>query len=149
MLILNDQSMKNMNILRGGGILTIFKKVTEGAKSLGEGARTIGKKSSDLVETTKLKMEISKREKEMENNLSALGNLVFMQYKGEEGLEDEVDRLLQSTRELETEIAELHEQVARLNPKPPTCPSCKTQLPLVAKFCYICGTKITSDNPEG
>ena len=45
-------------------------------------------------------MEISKLEKEMENNLSALGNLVFMQHKGEEGLEEEVDRLLRSTGNL-------------------------------------------------
>ncbi|MGI5941238.1 MAG: zinc ribbon domain-containing protein [Pelotomaculaceae bacterium] len=92
-------------------------------------------------------MEISKLEKEMENNLSALGNLVFMQHKGEEGLEEEVDRLLRSTGELETEIAEMHEQIVRLNPKPPTCPSCQTQLPYVAKFCYICGAKIINDNP--
>ncbi len=136
------------SIMKGAIFLEIFKKVSDGAKSIGEGARTIGKKSSDLVETAKLKMEISKLEKEMENNISALGNLVFMQYKGEEGLEDEVDRLLQSTRELEAEMAELHEQVVKLNPKPPLCPSCQTELPYTAKFCYVCGTKIITGTPE-
>jgi chromosome segregation ATPase len=128
--------------------MTILKKVTDGAKSIGEGARTIGKKSSDLVETTKLKMEISKLEKEMENNISSLGNLVFMQYKGEEGLEDEVNRLLHSTGELEEEMADLQEQITKLNPRPPLCPKCQTQLPLTAKYCFVCGTKITDNPPE-
>lgn len=127
--------------------MEIFKKVSESAKTISEGAKTIGKKSSDLVGVAKLKFEIGKLEKEMENNITALGNLVFMQYKGEKGLEDEVERLLKSTKSLEVDIVDLQEQIDKLHPKPPVCPNCQTELPLTAKFCYNCGTKILPDNP--
>jgi ribosomal protein L40E len=123
----------------------IFKKVSEGAKSIGEGAKTIGKKSSDLVESTKLKFEISKLEKEAENNITALGNLVYLQFKGEEGHAEEIDRLLKSTKTLEEEIDEMLDQVAKLHPKPPVCPQCQTELPITAKFCWNCGFKMTQE----
>lgn len=122
--------------------MEIFKKVSEGARSISEGAKTIGKKSSDLVEVTKLKMDISKLEKEMENNINALGNLVYMQYKGDEGLAEEVDRLLLSTRSLESDIADINEQIAKINPRPPVCLSCQEELSQNAKFCSNCGAKV-------
>ena len=133
---------------RGCKRVDIFKKVTEGAKTIGESAKTIGKKSSDLVESTKLKFEISKLEKEAENNIAALGNLVFLQFKGEEGHGEEIERLLKSTKSLEEEIAELEEQVAKLNPKPPVCPKCQTELPLAAKYCWNCGFELAQQNPS-
>jgi len=126
--------------------MEIFKKVSESARTITEGAKTIGKKSSDLVGAAKLKFEVSKLEKEMENNISALGNLIYMQYKGEKGLEEEVERLLKSTRALENDIAELEAQIDKLHPRPPVCPKCQTELPLGAKFCFMCGTKIEGDN---
>lgn len=127
--------------------MEIFKKVSESAKTISEGAKTIGKKSSDLVGATKLKFEMAKLEKEMENNISALGNLVYMQYKGEKGLEDEVERLLKSTKALEEDIAEQQDQIDKLHPKPPICPNCQTELPYTAKYCYNCGTKVSPEQP--
>jgi hypothetical protein len=127
--------------------MEILKKVSEGAKSITEGAKTIGKKSSDLVEIARLKMEISKLEKEMDNNITALGNLVYMQYKGDEGLSEEIDRLLLSTRSLEVEIADLNEQVEKIHPKPPVCASCHQELPQNAKYCCNCGARVIPDAP--
>lgn len=128
--------------------MEILKKVSEGAKSISEGAKTIGKKSSDLVETARLKMEISKLEKEMENNIIALGNLVYMQYKGDDGLTEEVDRLLLSTRSLETDIADLNVQIEKIHPKPPVCANCHEELPQNAKYCWNCGTKVPEEPAE-
>lgn len=126
--------------------MEIFKKVSEGARTISEGAKTLGKKSSDLVGAAKLKFEVAKLEKEMENNIAALGKLVFMQYKGEKGLEDEIERLLISTKAIENDIADLQEQIAKLHPKPPVCPNCQTELPLAARYCFNCGSKVTPDD---
>jgi hypothetical protein len=128
-------------------LVEILKRVSEGAKSISEGAKTIGKKSSDLVETARLKMDISKLEREMENNITALGNLVYLQYKGDEGLTEEVDRLLLSTRSLEAEIDDITEQIAKMHPKPPVCVNCHEELHQNVKFCCNCGTKIIPEAP--
>ena len=127
--------------------MTFLKKVTEGAKSLGEGAKTIGGRAGDLVESTKIKFEISKLEKEVENNISALGNLVFLQFKGEKDHEKEIERLLNTTKTIEEEIADLKVQVEKLHPKPPVCPKCNTEYLPVANFCMNCGEKLEKENP--
>ena len=127
--------------------MTFLKKVTEGAKSLGEGAKTIGGRAGDLVESTKLKFEMSKLEKEVENNISALGNLVFLKFKGAEGHEEEIKRLLDTTKILEEEVAKFTEQIEKLNPKPPVCPKCNAEYLPAAKFCMHCGEKLEQENP--
>ena len=127
--------------------MDFLKKVSEGAKSLGEGAKTIGKKSGDLVESTKLKYEISKLEKEVENNIAALGNLVYLQFKGDKDHEEEIQRLLNATKALEEEITGIEEQVEKLNPKPPACPKCNTEIPPEANFCMNCGEKVEQEKP--
>ncbi len=128
--------------------MEIFKKVGEGAKTIGESARSFGKKSSDLVEIAKLKYEVAKLEKEMDNNVSALGKLVFLQYKGEEGLEEEIERLVKVTMELEAEVAGIQEQIGKFYPSPPVCPECRTELPDEARFCYNCGNKLNRDEAQ-
>lgn len=122
--------------------MDIFKKVSESAKSIGESAKTIGESAKSTakstIETTKIKLEISKLEKEMENNLNALGNLIYLQYKGEPGLSDEIDRLLLSTKSLETDIAALKKQLS-----PNVCVSCNAELTPNAKFCSNCGAPVS------
>jgi hypothetical protein len=125
----------------------ILKKLSDGAKSSVEAAKKVGRKSSDLVESTKIKFEISKLEKEVENNISALGYLTFVKFKGEEGHDEEIERLINSTKSLEDEVAELEEQVEKLHPKPPVCPICTTEYPPGAKFCMNCGAKIEKEAP--
>ncbi|HOV79331.1 MAG TPA: zinc ribbon domain-containing protein [Bacillota bacterium] len=125
--------------------MEILKKVSESAKAVSEGAKTLGKKSSDLVETARLKFEMSKLEKEMENNISALGNLVYLQHKGESGLEEEIERLLKSTKDLEKDIAGYQEQIDKLHPKPPVCAKCQMEMPYSAKYCFNCGTRLVPD----
>lgn len=125
--------------------MEIFKKVGEGAKTIGESARSFGKKSSDLVEVARLKYEVAKLEKEIENNVAALGKLVFLHHKGEKGLEEEIERLVKVTMELEDEVAGINNQIAKFYPNPPVCPQCQTELPEEAKFCYNCGNKLNQD----
>ncbi len=128
--------------------MTFLERVTKSAKSLGEGAKTIGGKAGDIVESTKLKFEVSKLEKEVENNIYALGNLVFMQFKEAADHEAEINRLLNTTKVLEEEIVKLSKEIEKLNPKPPVCPKCNVEYPPNAKYCMNCGEKLAQETPS-
>lgn len=121
------------------------KGLADKAKDLTARAREIRKKSSALVEVAKIKFELSKLEREMENNLAGLGLLVYQQYSGEEGLQPEIDRLLEATRELEAEARALEEQIASLQPSVPVCPECNEELPKGGIYCSYCGLKVVED----
>jgi ribosomal protein L40E len=128
--------------------MELYKKVSEGAKNLGEGlsegAKTIGKKSSELVNVAKLKIEMGKLEKEMENNMAALGKFVYLQFKDEPVAQEEIDRLLASSAALDEDIYNLAQQIEKLMPKPMVCENCQTKLPSTANFCVNCGNKTSN-----
>ncbi len=104
--------------------MDFLQKVGEKAKELGGLAKEATRKSGELIEVTKLKFELSKLEKEMENNLAGLGALVFQKYRGAADVDDEIDRLCQSTARLEEEIKVVSQQIEKLQPKSLTCPEC-------------------------
>jgi len=118
------------------------KVVGEKAREVGDLAKGVARKSSELLEVTKLKYDISKLEKEMENNLTALGQLQYRRYRGEEGLDQEIQRLLEATTGLDDHILGLQNEVERLQPKPPTCSECQTEVPPDANYCPKCGHKL-------
>ncbi|MFZ5634483.1 MAG: zinc ribbon domain-containing protein [Bacillota bacterium] len=116
------------------------------AKGLGGMAREVTRKSGELLEVTKLKFEMSRLEKETENNLAGLGAVVYQKYKGAPDMDDEIDRLCQSTARLEEEMKVLQQQIEKLQPKTLTCPECKVDLPSGGKFCSYCGTKVAKED---
>lgn len=126
--------------------MDFLQKVGEKAKELGGLAKEATRKSGELIEVTKLKFELSKLEKEMENNLAGLGALVFQKYRGAADVDDEIDRLCQSTARLEEEIKVLSQQIEKLQPKSLTCPECKVDLPAGGKFCSYCGTQVAKED---
>ncbi|OAT85623.1 zinc ribbon domain-containing protein [Desulfotomaculum copahuensis] len=120
----------------------------ERAKDLGGKAKDVTKRSGELLEVARLKFDLNKLEKEMDNNLQALGELVFRRDKGEEDLDGEIDRLLQGTRKLDGEVKSLNEQIKKLQPKPLVCPQCKLELPAGGRFCSYCGKLVTEEKEE-
>jgi len=130
-----------------------IQRIADSAKSVGNRARDLGelagdkardltRKSSDLIEVTKIKHELRKLEKEMENNLAGIGALYYQNQQGREDTGDELNRLIEATRQLEIEMKELEEQIEAVQPKPPACPECGSELAENAKFCSNCGRKI-------
>lgn len=135
--------------------MEIMQKLGETARGLGERAKDLSgkakdvtKRSSELLEVARLKFDLSKLEKEMDNNMGALGELVYRRDKGEDGLDGEISRLLQSTRELEAEIKTLNEQIKKLQPKPLICPQCKLELPAGGKYCSYCGNLVAEEKED-
>lgn len=130
-----------------------IQKIADSAKQLGNRARDFGeiagdrardltKKSSELIEVTRMRHELRKMEREMENNLAGIGALYYQKQQGRENNEEELNRLIESTRQLELEMKDLEEQIAAMQPKPPVCPDCSTEMPENARFCSNCGKKM-------
>ncbi|MCL6476875.1 MAG: zinc ribbon domain-containing protein [Peptococcaceae bacterium] len=126
--------------------MDFFQKMVDKAKGLGGMAREVTRKSGELLEVTKLKFEMSKLEKETENNLAGLGAVVYQKYKGATDMDNEIERLCQSTARLEEEMKVIQDQIEKLQPKPLTCPECKVDLPSGGKFCTYCGTKVARED---
>lgn len=126
--------------------MDFFQKVGEKAKELGGMAKEATRKSGEILEVTKLKFELSKLEKEVENNLAGLGALVYQKFKGIGDVDDEIDRLCQSTARVEDEMKAVNQQIDRLQPKSLTCPECKVELPAGGKFCSYCGTNVGKED---
>lgn len=140
-------------IKNGGGIMSFIQKVAEGAKQIsnrakdlsgvaGDKAKDLTKKSSDLLELTRMKHELRKLEREMDNNLSCIGALNYQQQTGQDNVEEELKRLIEATRELDRDMKQLEEQIAAMQPKAPTCPKCTKEVSDSANFCENCGYKL-------
>lgn len=131
----------------------VFRRIGEKAKDLGEKAKDLGEKAKDvtkevtkrpseLLEITRFKIDLSKLEKEKENNLHGIGTLAYQKYQGKENLDQEIERLCQQTRALEEEKAKIEEKINSLQPRSLTCPDCKWELPAGGTYCSFCGKEV-------
>ncbi|SFR12935.1 zinc ribbon domain-containing protein [Desulfoscipio geothermicus] len=139
--------------------MSFIQKIADSAKQLsirardfggmaGDKAKDLTKKSSDLLELTRMKHELRKMEKEMENNLAGIGALYYQQQSGKDNVEEEMQRLLATTRELEQEMKELEAEIAAMQPEQPFCPDCRKELPAGGNFCSYCGKQISSKQTQ-
>lgn len=133
--------------------MSFVQKIADSAKHLGSRAKDLGgmagvkardltKKSSELLEYTRLKSELRRMEREMENNLAGIGALYYQQLSGQDGVGEELGRLIEATKELELEMKELEQQIVDLQPELPRCTDCEKELPEGGHYCSYCGKKI-------
>ncbi|MBO8137614.1 MAG: zinc ribbon domain-containing protein [Desulfotomaculum sp.] len=128
--------------------MNFLNKIGERAKEFSDRAREATRRPTELLELTKLKYELTKLYRVLENNKEAIGELVYRQFKGELGLESEIERLLQSTKKVETDILDIEKKIEELQPKPLVCPRCEIELPPGGIYCYKCGIKVENDSEE-
>jgi ribosomal protein L40E len=125
--------------------MEFFNRLGERAKEFGEMAKEVGKRPTELVEVTKLRYELSKLKKVMDNNIEAIGELVYRQFKNEMGLEAEIEKLLQNTKGLEDNIILTEQQIEKLQPKPRMCSKCNIELAQGAIYCHKCGIRVVTE----
>ncbi len=106
-----------------------------------ETAEKVGRKTSDFVDVTKLRMELSSVEKELSVTLEGLGRVVYDSRKSGEDATDmilacieHVDELMEQRDDLRHKI-DVYKNVRR-------CASCGVNNPEEADFCQKCGTKL-------
>lgn len=125
-----------------------FNKMKE---SLDKGVSTISAKSQELVETTKIKTEISNLKQKHNQAISELGNLVYVMMGGS-GLDEEKirtkceqillleDQIKAKEKEMQLIHQKAQENVAEAPPAQLIC-QCGTPYQEGDKFCGKCGSK--------
>lgn len=117
--------------------MSLFENLT---KKVTETAKVAAKKSGDLVEVTKLNMNIGTEESKIEKVYTDIGKIVFEAYnKGEETSEcfKEHCEKIKASQEI---IKQMKEKINELkNVK--LCSACGTELAAETAFCSKCGAK--------
>lgn len=116
-------------------------------KKVGEAAQTAAKKSSELVETTKLNMNISTAEDKINKIYLKIGKNTFAKFNaGYEINPDFVDDC-KEIKQLQDEINNLKAKIMELkNVK--LCTSCGAELNRDVMFCPKCGSKQEQPAPS-
>ncbi|MCQ2559771.1 MAG: zinc ribbon domain-containing protein [Clostridia bacterium] len=91
------------------------KSITDTVRNIGDKAKDISENIGDKLETSKLKSQIDKLEKEISNNYKSIGILYYEQIRENTLAEAEIQRLCDSIVELKKDIAVLEEKIVDLN----------------------------------
>ncbi len=104
-------------------------------------AASAGKKTDEAIKFSKLKIQESQINGEIENNFRELGEVVYSMYKDNEKPNPEFDALIkeldehyQSLENIGVEIDELRNEVA--------CPECGAKTDNSNSYCPKCGAKL-------
>ncbi|HBT64084.1 MAG TPA: hypothetical protein DEB10_05415 [Ruminococcaceae bacterium] len=118
--------------------MSTFEDVISKAKSVAE---TAGKKTSDFIETTRLKIEVSELEKDMASIMEGLGRLVYDSRKAGEDVSSMIDDCVLRIDDCQAKIDELRKKIDAYRYLV-RCKGCGTPNPDDAAFCKKCGVKI-------
>lgn len=104
-----------------------------------DGMSAAEKKANELWDTTKLKMEISRLEKEISSTYEGLGRLVYDAKTGsDEDTTELLDTCVQHIRELTEQAEKLQEKLAE-SKHAVRCKECGKMNEGDASFCKFCG----------
>jgi len=111
----------------------ISKKVTDTAKAA-------ARKSGDLMEVTKLNLNIGAEEDKIKRKYMEIGKTVYEEYKKGEELPYAFRDLCEKVQEYERNIEEMKAKILQLKGLK-NCPSCGAELDEEFAFCPKCGAK--------
>lgn len=104
-------------------------------------AESAGKKAGEVLEVTKMRVQLAQQKAELSKAYEKLGAMVYDMMKNEvddssavDVCVDEIDFILSKIQEMEFKVNELK--------KVSICPSCGAEVSVDAFFCSKCGAKI-------
>ena len=118
--------------------MATFESILNMAK---DAVQTAEKKTGELIDTTKLKMEINRLERELAATFEGLGRLVYDAKKGAEDIDELMDTCVLHIDELNARLAKLQDKLAQ-SKNAIRCPACGGLNDQDAAFCKSCGEKI-------
>lgn len=109
------------------------KKVTETAKA-------VGKKSGEIVEVTKLNMNVATEEDKITKAYTDIGRTVYEAFAAGENVPENFKELCEKVVEYKKNIEDMKQKILELkNLK--LCPACSAELESETAFCPKCGAK--------
>jgi len=106
-----------------------------------DAVQTAERKTGEFIDTTKLKMEINRIEKELAATYEGLGRLVYDAKKGAEDIGELMDACVAHIDEQNAALAKLQDKLAQ-SKNAIRCPACGNLNDQDAAYCKSCGEKI-------
>ncbi|WP_031516023.1 zinc-ribbon domain-containing protein [Desulfofalx alkaliphila] len=119
--------------------MSFLKKITEQVTD-------ISKKSQEMVGVTKLKLERSQIESQVNSSFKELGEQVFISYCNNNTDGDAVIIICEKIKKLKARIEEINQEIENIAPRETLCPNCEAKIMSNVHFCSKCGHKIKDDN---
>lgn len=119
----------------------ILDDVVVNAKSA---AQTVGKMAGQFVDMSKLRINLSELNGEINRRYQELGQFIYEAKKAGTADETELGEKIAGLDDLYAQLTAVSAQLAALQNKV-TCPCCGKQMEIDATFCSHCGMKLTKD----
>lgn len=119
----------------------ILDDVVVNAKSA---AQTVGRMAGQFVDMSKLRINLSELNGEINRRYQELGQFIYEAKKAGTADETELDEKIAGLDDLYAQLTAVSAQLAALQNKV-TCPCCGKQMEIDATFCSHCGMKLTKD----
>lgn len=116
-------------------------------KRVGEAAQAAAKKSGELVETTKLNVNISSEEDKIQKLYTQIGKALYEKYTAAGVTDDDVKESCEAVKVHEQNIKALRDKILELKGTK-LCINCGTEMERTQIFCSKCGTKNDMPAPE-
>ncbi|MEA4923999.1 MAG: hypothetical protein VB084_01700 [Syntrophomonadaceae bacterium] len=113
---------------------------------LKQGVSETGKQAKVAVETNRLKMQISMKQKEIESKYTAIGQLVYKAYRNDDfsSINSELENIYHEIMACETDIEAINNKILEVkNTKECVCGN---MVPAETRFCPQCGYHFKLDD---
>lgn len=109
-------------------------------KKVGEAAQAAAKKSGELVEVTKLNVNINSEEDKVQKLYSQIGKVIYEKYAASGAADEGIQELCESIKAHEQTIKSLRDKIAEVKGTK-SCVGCGTEMEREQIFCSKCGAK--------
>lgn len=111
------------------------------SKKVGEVAQTAAKKSGDLVEITKLNMNVSSEEDKIQKLYTKMGKAVYEMFCSDDDVQEVFKEDCEAIKVHEQAIEDLRAKIREIK-KTSTCSACGAEVNNASAFCPKCGAKV-------
>ena len=109
-------------------------------KKVGEAAQAAAKKSGELVETTKMSVNINSEEDKIQKLYTQVGRTMYEKYSATGVAEDDVKETFEAIKVHEQNIKALREKIMELKGAK-LCVGCGAEMDRAQLFCSKCGAR--------